>query len=114
MGRVLLRGDNSMGGSTENRAYETPEQVEKRDVAISLPTAQRMLSLVRRIVTDLLQYQRQLEKLMPELDSLDRNRRDLSWPERARRYHVQEEVETANHYVQDAMAELEVLGVELI
>jgi hypothetical protein len=81
---------------------------------MSLATARRMLPLVRRIVGDLLNARRRLAQLLPEQTRLDRLRRTLAWPERARRYQLREEVADQEQYLQDALAELEVLGLALL
>ncbi|MBL8799618.1 MAG: DUF2203 family protein [Planctomycetia bacterium] len=103
-----------MSGFTEHQASDAGETAERRPVVLNLRTARRMLPLVRRIVDDIMLQQRSLSILGPEQDRLDRHRRDLSWPERQRRYQVHEEFAAAQHYLQDALAELEVLGVALV
>jgi len=81
---------------------------------MSLATARRMLPLVRRIVGDLLQARRRLAQLLPEQNHLDRRRRTLAWPDRARRYQLHEEVADQEQNLQDALAELEVLGLAVL
>jgi hypothetical protein len=103
-----------MSGFTENTAHGASEQPDRRAGQINLATAQRMLPLVRQIVTDLMQHGRRLAELQPEQDRLDRQRRTLAWPERARRYALQDELTTATKDVQRAAAELEALGVVLL
>jgi hypothetical protein len=103
-----------MNGSAEDRASGASESPGRPDAVLSLPTAQRMLPLVQRIIGDLLDSQRRLASLLPEQGRLDRQRRTLAWPERARRYHVHEEVAAHEQYRLDALAELEVLGLTLM
>jgi hypothetical protein len=103
-----------MNGSAENTAYDASEKPGRRDAPISLGVARRMLPLVRRVVDDLLQHQRLLARLLPEQARLDRQKRTLAWPARARRYQLREEVATSERYLQEARAELEVLGIELL
>src|SRR5581483_1290524 len=81
---------------------------------MDLETARRMLPLVRRIITDLLQHGRIVAELRPEQDRLDRARRTLAWPERARRYQIREEISTAERGFQETTAELDSLGVFLL
>jgi hypothetical protein len=101
-----------MNGSTGNMASGTPEK--RGDVILSLSTVQRMLPLVQRIVDDILLSQKALTKLSPLQAQLDRQRRDLTWPERQRRYQVKEELATADGKMQEAMNELAELGVVLL
>ena len=78
--------------SSPNRASGPAERPRRKDVVFDLTTARRMLPLVRRIVQDIQSSCEQLTRLQPEQDRLDRHRRDLSWPERQRRYAVREEI----------------------
>jgi len=103
-----------MNGSAENRASGASEKPGRSDAVMSLVTARRMLPLVRRIVGDLLNARRRLAQLLPEQNRLDRLRRTLAWPERARRYQLREEVADLEQDLQDALAELEVLGLALL
>ena len=103
-----------MNGSTENRAHGASETPERRESALNLGTARRMLPLVQRIASDILKNQQNLTKLAPEMDRMERQRRDLSWPERSRRYRVQEEAATAERYYHDAVQELAGLGLALL
>jgi hypothetical protein len=73
-----------------------------------------MLPLVRRILDDILHDQKQLAGLLPEQNRLDRHRRDLSWPERARRYQIQAEVSSAEQHLQESLSELAGLGLQLL
>jgi hypothetical protein len=72
-----------------------------------------MLPLVRHIVSDLLEAEQGLGGLLWEQDGLDRNRRDLSWPERQRRYFLLDEVAKAESRRKDAISELKHLGVHI-
>ncbi len=103
-----------MNGSTENTAHGAPEKSSRRDVVLSLATACSMLPLVQRIVDDVLQYHQRLAQLLPEHDRLRRQRQSLSWPQRSRRYHIQEEIAAADGRLQEALAELSSLGVVLL
>src|SRR5438874_12645796 len=102
-----------MNGSTENRAHGASEKPGRRETPLNLPTARSMLPLVERILGDILHDQKNLDKLLPEQNQLDRHRRDLSWPERARRYRLQDEVAGTERHLQDALAELASLGLQL-
>src|SRR5437867_2656263 len=108
------RGRDAMSSFAENTAYDASEKPERRDTVISLGIACRMLPLVRLIVGDVLADRQRLAHLKPEQKRLDRLRRTLTWPDRARRYQVQEEVAATQRRLNEALEELEVLGVELL
>jgi hypothetical protein len=103
-----------MNGSRENMASGAPEKPGRRDRVMNLITAQRMLPLVKRIVADILAQQHSLDRLQPEQNRLDRNKRALAWPERRRRYQVREEIASAEQDLEGALLELLELGVELL
>jgi hypothetical protein len=103
-----------MNGSTENTAHGAPEKRGRGDILLNLATARKMLPLVQRIVADILHSQRSLARLTPERDRLDQQRRDLSWPDRARRYQIQAEAEVAEQNFHEALAELQALGVAVV
>lgn len=103
-----------MNGSTGNTASNAPEPPERRDTVMSLVTARRMLPLVERVVRDVLEYQKTLDRLQPEQERLDRHRRDLVWLERQRRYQVREEVLAAEGHLRGALEELHCLGLALL
>src|SRR5438270_2354897 len=73
-----------------------------------------MLPLVGRIAVDVRRLYGELARMVPERDRLERERRTLAWPERARRYELQEELATTEKDFADAKAELEVVGVALL
>jgi hypothetical protein len=103
-----------MNGSTENTAFGASESPEPRETAMSLGTAREMLPLVKHVVADILHQQAILTRLQPEQSLLDEQRRKLAWPARQRRYQIREEVAAAEHELQTALAELQVLGVSLL
>ncbi len=100
-----------MNGSTENTAHGAPDTPERREVLINLATARNMLPLVARIVEDVVRSHQILVKLLPQEEQLHRQRRDLTWPERERRYRIQDEISTADRTYQEALTELAGLGV---
>jgi hypothetical protein len=73
-----------------------------------------MLPLVKSIVRDIVDRRSELNKLHPERDTLERHRRDLSWGERARRYHIQDEIVAAEGAYKQAVSELRDLGLSLV
>lgn len=103
-----------MKGSRENRASDAPEQSGWRDAVLSWTTATRMLGLVRSIVHDVLEAQQRIVQLQPEKTRLDRRRHSLAWPERSRRYQLEEEISRAERICEEAEAELDSLGVALL
>ncbi|MCI0457112.1 MAG: DUF2203 domain-containing protein [Gemmataceae bacterium] len=103
-----------MSGFPGNRASNASERPERREAAMTLATARRMLPLVQRILEDIRTDQTLLARLEPEQDRLDRHRRDLSWPERQRRYQVRDEITTLQRRLSEATAELQSLGTTLL
>jgi hypothetical protein len=104
-----------MSGPTGDTASSASEKPEGKNAAFSLVVARRMLPLVRRVVSDFLQAGQALARLHPEKDHLDRQRRTLAWPGRARRYQLREEIDALEQRRQDALIELEaLLGVTLL
>jgi hypothetical protein len=103
-----------MNDSTGNTASDTFEKPERPEVLLNLTTARRMLPLVRRVVDEVLHVQQRLSRLQPEQEHLDRHRHTLTWPERARRYQLREEIAASEQQLQQARAELEGLGVTLV
>jgi hypothetical protein len=103
-----------MSGFTENRASDASEQPSGEAVVLTWGAAGAMLPLVGRIAADMVRLHDRLIRLRPEKDRLDRMRRTLAWPDRARRYQLQEETESVVRDLQDANAELDVLGLALL
>jgi hypothetical protein len=85
-----------------------------REKVLDLGTARNMLPLVRRIISDITKAQKALDLLLPEQENLDRKKRILDWAGRSRRYQIGEELADQEHNLQDAMAELEFLGIDLL
>jgi len=73
-----------------------------------------MLPLVQRIVNDIVQDHTALNRYTFEQEGLDRDKRNLSWPERQRRYAVQGEVVRLQSRLEEERKELELLGAVLI
>src|SRR4051794_37511479 len=103
-----------MNGSTENRAPGAPERPGPNDLILTWGASQAMLPLVGRIAADIAGHHARLARLQPEQARLDRRRHTLAWPERSRRYQVQEEIATLEGELAAAVAELEGLGVVLL
>jgi hypothetical protein len=96
------------------RASNHSRAHSREPVVLNLPTVRKMLPLVRHIVAELLEAEQQLGSLLWEQGGLDRNRRNLSWPERQRRYFLQDEITRREQQRRDAVSELEGLGVAVI
>jgi hypothetical protein len=103
-----------MSGSNETRASEAFEKRGRHDHNLTWTAANRMLPLVRRVVADVIDCQQRLALMHPEKDRLDRHRHDLSWPERSRRYHLNEEIASGERTLRSAVAELDGLGLTLL
>jgi hypothetical protein len=65
-------------------------------------------------VSDILTSRRALNSLAPEQERLDRQRRELVWQERRRRYQVADEIAAAEKAWAVAVGELNQLGVALV
>jgi hypothetical protein len=73
-----------------------------------------MLPLVGRIASDVVRHQERLGRLRPEMAALEEKRLALAWPQRARRYQLEEEIAAAEAESRAAAAELDALGVALL
>jgi hypothetical protein len=102
-----------MKGSPK-RASNSARQSARAAVVLDLPTVQKMLPLVRRIVADLLAAEQDNGSLLWELEGLDRNRRTLTWPERQRRYQIQDEITRFSNRRRELEGELGHLGVQVV
>jgi hypothetical protein len=103
-----------MNGFTENRASGASERPDHNDVVLTWGASHAMLPLVGRIAADIVRHHQHLARLQPEQARLNRRRHTLAWPERSRRYQLQEEIHDAQQDLGQARAELEVLGVALL
>lgn len=86
----------------------------RKDVNLDLRTARQMLPLVRSIVTDIVGTTDRLKNLAPERDTLDEYRRSLTWASRERRYALQDAITASEKELQQAVHELDTLGVSLV
>jgi hypothetical protein len=100
--------------NTPNRASNSAGKPRKKEVTLDLSTARQMLPLVKSIVSDLVTSRRALNKLAPEQERLDRQRRELVWQERQRRYQVADEIVAAEKAWSKALGELNELGITLV
>lgn len=103
-----------MSGFLENRASETPRQSDSKERILTISTARKMLPLVERIVTDILNEQNAIDEIQPRLAQLDRQRHDLVWLERQQRYELRDEVCKREQRLEDSREELRQLGVVMI
>jgi hypothetical protein len=93
--------------------HDASEKPGKGTLVLDLATSQRMLPLVARIVRDIVGDRRELERLLPEQERLDRQKRDLDWDNRFRRYAIQAEIQGCENHLQETTSELRRLGVVL-
>lgn len=101
-----------MKGSPK-RASNSSRSSARAALVLDLPTVQKMLHLVQRIVADLLAAEQHLGSLLWEQEGLDRKRRQLTWPERQRRYFVQDEITRCRDRRRELEGEIEQLGLKL-
>src|SRR6516165_9026746 len=93
-GRTCPRG-TSMSSSKGFRTPDASDKPERGEVNLSLKIVHRMLPLVQRIVDDILASQKAVLRLQPQQATLDRQKRELTWPERQRRYQIKDEITLA-------------------
>lgn len=103
-----------MSGFTENRASEAAERIGAPGRMLTWHASKAMLPLVSLVAQDVARHHRALVQLRPELDQLEKNRHHLDWPQRARRYQLEEELRVAEVEYRAAVAELDALGVALL
>jgi hypothetical protein len=103
-----------MNGFTENRAPGASERPGPNERVLTWGASLAMLPLVGRIARDIVSHHARLARLQPEQDRLDRRRHTLSWPERSRRYQLQEEIHVIDTELRAARSELDTLGIALL
>lgn len=103
-----------MSGFLDKRTSEAPEQPGQAEQIMTWHASLAMLPLVGQIARDIVRHHGQLRPLRPELADLERKRLQLAWPQRSRRYQVEEEIATLEGRMRDATAELTALGVALL
>jgi hypothetical protein len=103
-----------MNGFTEPRASGASEQPGPGDQILTWGASQAMLPLVGLIAADIVANHQRQTQLQPELNRLERRRRSLNWPERSRRYSIQDELVVLGQELQGHLAELTGLGVVLL
>src|SRR5438105_87784 len=92
---LTSRGGRLMNGFAEHRASETAGASRARETVLTWEAGMAMLPLVARITADIVACQQRLARLEPERSRLERTRHNLSWPERARRYEIVDELAAA-------------------
>jgi hypothetical protein len=103
-----------MNGFTERRTSGAGERPGRNDLVLTWEASSAMLPLVRRVVADVLRHQQRLAQLRPERDRLERNRLQLAWLDRARRYEIDEEITSVTNELRSSRGELESLSVALL
>jgi hypothetical protein len=96
------------------KATSGAKPTNKSEPLFELTTVVRMLPLVKRIAADLCDTRTELVKLRAEADRLDRQRHDLVWLERRRRYLVHDCIADAERRARAVVNELESLGVAVM
>jgi hypothetical protein len=109
-----VEGVNGMSGFTENRAHGASERPGQNERVLTWNASVAMLPLVGRIAQDIVRHTTRLAELRLEQAHLEEHRRTLAWPERARRYAVQEEIGQLEQELARNLTELEALGVTLL
>jgi hypothetical protein len=96
------------------KASQAEKPSSRTEPLFELPTVLKMLPLVRRIAADLLESQVEIGGLVDESRRLERQRRDLPWIERKRRYLVQDTLSDAERRLRGYVNEFEALGIAVI
>jgi hypothetical protein len=103
-----------MSGFTENRTPGASEFAGAPARLLTWQAAKAMLPLVGRIADDLMTVTKRLDARRIERACLDDTRRGLTWPQRRRRYLLDEEIDKALSELRQIYQELEGLGVEVL
>lgn len=96
------------------RASRPSRSQDRSGIVLDLPTVRKMLPLVRHIIAELLEVEQKAGSLLWEQEGLERNRRDLSWPERQRKYSLQDEISRLERRRRDIIAEAKELGIQVL
>lgn len=96
------------------KASQASKSAHKTDVLFELPAVIKMLPLVRQIAGDLSEAHVELRRLRVECRQLDRDRHNLAWPERQRRYALHDSIHAAERRVKGLAHELDGLGVSVV
>jgi len=103
-----------MEGHIENRASGASQRPGPSDRILTWQVSRAMLPLVSRVALDLSGRHERLAGLYAELANLEKHRRTLDWPQRHRRYQLEDEISAAESEVRGLVGELEALGVALL
>lgn len=108
-----------LGGRTEmspisNTGPSAPNKSGRQETVLTLTMARQMIPLIQRIIQDILSTREDLNRLIPEQERLEKERRSLNWPERVRRYHLQDDITAVEKQHRQALEELDNLGVTLV
>lgn len=87
---------------------------KSRETYFTLVQAEKMLPLVTHIVDDVRARWSKLTEMEKEIEALERRKRELDWPERQRRYQIQDEITKEHKLLKDTALELESLDVVLV
>ena len=103
-----------MGGFTENQAFEANERPGTSDRIMTWQAGRDMLPLVGQIALDIARLTTRAEQLQQELANLEKLRRNLDWPQRSRRYQLEDEAVAVQADLRAVQTELETLGLTLL
>ena len=90
------------------------EGESRPESVLNLKTVHKMLPLVRGIVSDVLQRHHEMAALQPQEERFQKQRRNLDWAQRKQRYLLQSDIAAQDSGMQDALEELNQLGVVLL
>ena len=101
-----------MSGSIENRASGKSGFAGAPVRLLTWHASKAMIPLVGRIAQDVVSHHEDLASIRVELDALAGH--NMPWPRRRRRYELEEKLAEAEAALQQALAELDGLGVLLL
>jgi hypothetical protein len=99
--------------NSSKRASGSPSNQPRKRREFDLGTANRMLPLVRSILTEIANLSERKASISKQLNVLDEFRQDLTWASRQKRYQLQDDVRQCETALENAADELKSLGVKL-
>ena len=103
-----------MNGFTGKRASDQSDGPSADERVLTWQEGRAMLPLVGQIARDVADLHQRLVRMRAERNALERHRRTLDWPKRARRYQLDDELRSAEGGYRALHGELETLGVALL
>lgn len=103
-----------MKGFAERRTSGSSGHLHGTEGLLTWEAASAMLPLAGRIAADIVSHEVILTRLFPEKLHLDALRHELDWPNRSRRYGLEQEIAQLEKELRQFRSELDGLGVVLL